>query len=152
MEIGLERYADMSTSLYLLFDVATDSGASLARFVEGIGVPEYEFTDSPLKSLIQPPGEKAERATAMLYAKDYYRVFIGDSVIQFYREAESPYDIKHADQELQSALFAQSDFRLNRWLAVSEGWDDDDNRFERIIANGETIESLIAVQQEQSDF
>ena len=49
-----------------------------------------------------------------------------------------------AEGHLRSHILDLSGFKLRRWIATSEGWDDDDKAFVRILNQGTSRETLIA--------
>ena len=65
----------MSSNLYLVFD-STNGGASLPKFVQGLAVSGYSFSEKPLKGFIEPPGELQAPVRYGLYAQNYFRIFI----------------------------------------------------------------------------
>src|ERR1051325_2316348 len=100
----------MSSNLYLVFD-STNGGTSLPQFVQGLAVSGYSFSAKPLKIFIEPPGEPQAPVRCVLYAQNYFRVFISDSVVQFYREVALPSDLADGDKQLLAAIFGRPDFR-----------------------------------------
>jgi hypothetical protein len=125
----------MSSNLYLVFD-NTNGGTTLPQFAQGLAVSGYSFSVEPLKNFIELPGEPQAKARCGFYAQNYFRVFISDSAVQFYREATLPSNLAEGERQLLDAIFNRPDFRLRRWISTSEDWDDDDKPTVRILSEG----------------
>jgi hypothetical protein len=134
----------MSSTLYLFLENAGTDVDSVARHVQGLQVPGYMFSEKPLKRVISAPGEPDVQVRCQFYAQNYFRVFVSDLAVEFYREATPPPDIANAEAILRSHILNLPGFKLRRWITTSEGWDDDDKKFVDILSQGNSRETLIA--------
>jgi hypothetical protein len=132
----------MSFSLYVLFDPTGEGRASVIEVLRNADVTGYTFFDAPLKAAINPPDEPNSTVRCTYYAENYFRLFISDLAVQFYREASLPDWIAKADEQIVHALLAARQIRLRRWINTQEGWDDDDLPFVRIVGEGDKPEEL----------
>jgi hypothetical protein len=132
----------MSSNLYLVFD-SSNGEASLSRFVQGLAISGYSSSARPLKSFITAPGEPQTPVRCGFYAQNYFRIFISDSAVQFYREAALPFDLAKGEKQLLAAIFGPPDFRLLRWISTSEDWNDDDKPTVQILSEGTNQQTLI---------
>jgi hypothetical protein len=62
----------------------------------------------------------------------------------FFREAPAPPHIAAGERVLLNLILALPWLRLRRWILTSEGHDDDDRYFVKVVAEGNTAGSLIA--------
>jgi hypothetical protein len=99
-------------------------------------VSGYSFSAKPLKDFIEAPGEPQAQVRCGFYAQNYFRVFISDSAVQFYREAALPPDLADGEKQLLAALSGCPDLRLRRWISTSEDWDDDNKAIVEILSEG----------------
>ena len=134
----------MSSVLYLLFEKSAAGGGSLAREVKGTEVAGYSFSEEPLKKMIRAPGEPDMPVRCLFYAQNYFRVFVSDLAVEFHRDSTPPPELVTAEGLLRSRILEITGFRLRRWVATSEGWDDDDKPFVRVLSEGTRRETLIA--------
>jgi hypothetical protein len=82
----------MSTSLYVFF--ATEfQEAALPAVLRDLHVPGYSFSSHPIKHTIDAPNEPSVPTRCTFFAQDYFRIFLADQAIQFYREAPLPRDL-----------------------------------------------------------
>jgi hypothetical protein len=95
-----------------------------------------------LRSTIDVPGGPTVPARCAFYAQNYFRIFVGDRAIQFYREGALPPELASGEQHLLSAVLAATQFILRRWLVTEEGWDDEDNPYVTILGEGTDAEGL----------
>ena len=134
----------MSSVLYLLVEGPGRGEGSLARHVKGIMIPGYSFSEEPPKKVIRAPGEPDMPVRCLFYAQNYFRVFFSDLAVEFHREYTPPPELVTAEALLRSRILEIPGFTLRRWVATSEGWDDDDRPFARIVSEGTSLETLIA--------
>src|SRR5436190_22358975 len=134
----------MSSVLYLLFENPAGAGESLARQVEVLEIPGYSFSRRPLKDVIRAPGEPEMPVRCLFYAQNYFRVFVSDLAVEFHREATPPPEVVAAERVLRSRMLDMPGFKLRRWVTTSEGWDDNNNRFVRVLSQGTGRETLLA--------
>lgn len=80
----------------------------------------------------------------LFYAQNYFRVFVSELAVEFRRESKSPPELVTAEHLLRSHILETPGFRLRRWVATSEGWDEDDKPFVRVLREGNSRETLIA--------
>jgi hypothetical protein len=130
----------MSSSLYLLFKNEAAPivrwQVSLPRAVQGLSIVGYSFFDAPLKRFIEAPDERRSPVRCSFYAQNYFRIFISNLAVEFYRETDLPSDLISGERHLALAIFAIPKLRLRRWVSTEEGYSDDDERYVRILAEG----------------
>ena len=126
----------MSDNLYLLFDVSGQEQASLPACLKDTYIPGYSFWNSPLKNFIQVPGECSLPVKCLYYTENDFRIYLCDLAVQFSRDRLAPPHIATGERTLLSLILAMPQFRLRRWIITSEGWDDDDQEFTQIVAEG----------------
>src|SRR6266566_7243321 len=134
----------MSSVLYLFFENTGAGGGSVAHHVQGLQVPGYSFSEEPLKEVISAPNEPDVPVRCLFYAQNYFRVFVSDLAVEFYRETVPSPEIAAGEGLLRSKILDVPGLKLRRWVATSEGWDDDDKEFVRILSQGASRETLIA--------
>jgi hypothetical protein len=125
----------MSSSLYVLFDRA-QPGATIVSFVSGMPVSGFALFDKPLKASFKAPGEEDAVVRLTFYAQNYFRIFISDLAIEFYRETQAPPEVIAGERAFRDAVLGCEHFKLRRWLLTTEGWDDTDNEYVQVVAEG----------------
>jgi len=100
--------------------------------------------------IIKAPGEPDVPVRCLFYAQNYFRIYISDLAIQFYRESTLPPEIAVGEKHLMTSVLGMHQFRLQRWILTKEGWDDDDNPYLHIVSEGSSPESLNSEQEERS--
>ena len=134
--------ASMSSSFYVLLDVEADSPVALTQVLREVAGPGYSVYESPLREAVRPPGEQPAPVRSTLYAGNHFRVFVADSVVEFYHEAVPSQEIVDADERLRNALLHAPGLRIRRWVRTEEGWDDEDRPFVRVLDKGDGPDRL----------
>jgi hypothetical protein len=138
----------MSDHLHVLFDrrrlIDRLRRRSLRTYVKDISVPGFSFDILPPRLSFKAPGEHNLAVRYHLCAENYFRILISDLAVMFFREAPAPPHIAAGERMLLDLILALPWLRLRRWILTSEGHDDDDRYFVKIVAEGNTANSLIA--------
>ena len=95
---------------------------------------------------IEAPDEGRLSVRCLLYARNYFRIYVADMAVQFRREAPLPSDLAVGDEEFQAAILAIPEIRLRRWISTDEDWDDDDKKVVQVLGEGKNQETLKAYQ------
>lgn len=117
---------------------------SLRNYVRDVSIPGFSFYNLPSKPSIKAPGERNLVVRYNFYAQNYFRIYISDLAVEFSRETPAPPHIAEGERMLLNLILALPRLRLRRWILTSEGYDDDDRYFAKIVAEGNTADSLIA--------
>jgi hypothetical protein len=126
----------MSTSLYVFLDAPESEEVTLPQLLQDLSIPGYSFSTHPLRSAIDAPGEPSVPTRGAFYAQNYFRIFLADRAVQFYRDAALPPELAAGEQYLLSAILTLPQFNLRRWIVTDEGWDDEDEPYVTILDEG----------------
>ncbi len=127
----------------MFFDVLNPNDA-LPQALRDLAVPGYSFWPDPMRRILDAPGEPSLPVRCTFYANNYFRIFLADRAIHFYREAPLPPELAKGEQHLVAAVLEMIPFRLRRWLVTEEGWTDDDEPFVHLLQEGSDAEGLSA--------
>jgi hypothetical protein len=134
----------MSSSLYVFLDSAQPD-ASLVPLVSGLRPSGFTLFESPLKWSIQAPGEPDAAVRLAFYGHQYFRIFVSDRAVLFYRgRMPAPQEIVAGEREFRDALLGFQPFELRRWILTREGWDDAD-----VVAEGTDVLTLASVFEDR---
>lgn len=131
----------MSANLYLVFDRVNEE-ASLCKLASTLTIPGFSFTDVCFKDSIEVPGGQSFRVRCSFYAQNYFRIFISDLAVQFYRETTLPTNLVDAERQLRVAFLTHPLFKLRRWVGTSENWNDNDQLVIQILCEGQNQQAL----------
>ena len=95
-----------------------------------------------MRTTLDAPGEPSLPVRCAFYAHSYFRIFLADRAVHFYREAALPAELARGEQQLVAAVLEMIPFHLRRWLITEEGWTDDDEPFVTLLQEGNDAESL----------
>jgi hypothetical protein len=137
----LESATSMSTNLYLFFD-PTELGATLPACIGDLLVPGFTRFEQGPHGNIEVANEQPAPVRLMFFTQNYFRIFVADLALKFYREAPPPPEVTAGERALRDAVTQLDALRLRRWLLVREWWDDDDNACVEVLADGTDVRGL----------
>ena len=130
----------MSSNLYLFFDVSSSNDV-VHRALQEFVVPGYSFWRAAGWTL-DAPGEPSVPVRSFFYAQSYFRIFLADQAILFYRESALPPELATGEQHLVAAILEMTQFHLRRWVLTEEDYDDEDEPFVNLLREGRDAVSL----------
>jgi hypothetical protein len=119
-----------------------NASAYLSQLAPRISVPGYSFSSEPQKQTISMPGEGDLPVTSFFYARHHFRIYISRATVEFYRGAVIPSELVAGERQLYARILETNAFSVRRWLATSEGWNDDDQPFVNTVAEGNSADTF----------
>ena len=129
----------MVTNLCVAFEPLSPS-ADISRLAAQTSIPGYSFSTQRQKQTIHMPGAGDFPVTCLFYARNEFRIYVSHAVVEFYRGAAIPSELVTGETLLYKRILETNEFSVRRWLATSEGWDDDDQPFVETLADGNSAD------------
>jgi hypothetical protein len=139
----LSRSASLSmmTNLYVTYQPLTSS-ANISQLAAHLEIPGYSFSTTRQKETIHVPGEGDFPVTCFFYAHNHFRIYVSHHAVEFYREAEIPPELVASEALFYKRILETKEFSVRKWLATSEGWNDDDEPFVETLAEGNSADTF----------
>jgi hypothetical protein len=125
----------MVTNLYVTFEPVSPA-ADVSQLAADTVVSGYSFSTEPQKETIHIPDEGDFPVTCLFYAQNDFRIYVSRAAVEFYRGGVIPAELAAGETLFYKRILETNEFSVRRWLATSEGWDDDDEPFVNVIAEG----------------
>jgi hypothetical protein len=143
--LARRRGALVSDHLYII----AASANSIVDVLAGTSVDGYDVWHSG-GWVIRQPGAQEVPAVKLFYARNYYRVLVAESAVEFRRESNIPPELLVAERQiLETALSANG---ITRWVVTLEDYDDNDRPTFDVVAEGATSVSLRKRLEELGDW
>jgi hypothetical protein len=91
---------------------------------------------------LAPHARRGGFSRYIFYPQNHFRILISHAVVEFYRGAAIPSELAAGETQLYARILETNAFSVRRWLATSEGWNDDDQPFVNTVTEGDSADTF----------